>query len=100
MSTPVISARGFPSWVKDPAAVKDYSLDWTAWLAGDSVATSQWAAQNGITVNTSAQVGAVMTVWLSGGTLGQSYLVTNRITTTNVPPRTDERTIEIVCKNQ
>lgn len=100
MTRPTVSARGFPQWIKDPDAVKDYSLDWSEWLDGDEISSSGWTAPSGLTVVSSAQVGTVMTVWLSGGVAGQTYKVTNRITTANNPARVDERTFEILCRDQ
>jgi hypothetical protein len=86
---------------KDPDAVLDYSLDWVDWLAtGDSLATSAWAADTGLSVDVSPAptiVGTVTTVWLSGGTAGSSYEVTNSITTDVPIPngRSDDRSFVV-----
>lgn len=32
------------TFTKDPHAVLDYTVDWTRWLAGDTIATSAWLA--------------------------------------------------------
>lgn len=47
----------------------------------------------GITIDSQGNDSTTATVWLSGGTAGQEYAVTNRITTT--AGRTDDRTILI-----
>ncbi len=83
------------SWDKDPAAELDYSIDWTAWLDGDTIATSEWTVPGGLAKESDQETTQVTTVWLSGGgPPGRHYLVKNRITT--AAGRTDERTIEIV----
>lgn len=81
------------SYLKDPDALLDYVIDWSAWLGGDTINTSAWAADSGITVSSSTNTTLTATVWLSGGTELSSYKVRNRITTT--AGRTDDRTIEI-----
>lgn len=79
---------------KDPGATLDYSIDWTAWLkVGDSMASSTWSGQDGITLGTSSLDGSIATIWLSGGTPGSSYKITNRVQSSG--GRVDERTIVI-----
>ena len=70
-----------PRFFKDPDSVLDYSVDWTTWLNGDSIANSSWIAPSGITVDSDNHNGSVATAWLSGGTEGASYTVVNRIDT-------------------
>ncbi|MCC6366857.1 MAG: hypothetical protein IT165_25325 [Bryobacterales bacterium] len=79
--------------IKDPNAVLDYSVDWTRWLNGDSIATSDWTVPVGLTEVTDTHTGTKATVWLSGGTVGATYTVTNRITTTG--GRTDDRSFDV-----
>jgi len=80
---------------KDPQAVLDYTIDWTKWLdeAGDAIATSTWIVPTGLTKVTETNTTKLATVWLSGGTVGTNYTVTNRITT--AAGRTDDRSITI-----
>jgi len=83
---------------KDPDATLDYSLDWSAWLGDDKIATSQWivepiSATRPLTVAGSSKTDKTATVWVYGGEYGVTYKVTNRITTTG--GRTDDRTIII-----
>ncbi len=82
-----------PTLTKDPDAILDYINDWVYWLNGDTISTSQWTADTGITVVSSIKTDTTATVWLSGGTVGSTYLVTNRIVT--VAGRTDDRSISI-----
>jgi hypothetical protein len=77
------------TFTKDPNAVLDYTIDWTRWLAGDQIAASEWLVPTGITKVADSKTASSATVWLSGGTAGQSYTVTNRITTTG--GRTEDR---------
>jgi hypothetical protein len=76
---------------KNPLAVLDYEIDWTAWLAsGETIAAANVTVPAGITLSTPASVnGGVVVFWLSGGTSGQSYTVTGMITTS--AGRTDVR---------
>ena len=77
------------TFAKDPDAVLDYAVDWLRWLAGDEIATSVWIVPDGLTRVSDAATTTKATVWLSGGTAGQSYTLTNRITTTG--GRTEDR---------
>jgi hypothetical protein len=67
---------------KDPDEVLDYAIDWKARLAGDAIASSAWTVPTGLTENSSSVSGTKTVLWLSGGTLDQSYSILNRITTT------------------
>jgi hypothetical protein len=81
------------TFTKDPNAVLDYSIDWTRWLAGDQIATSEWIIPSGLTKMADSKTSTSATVWLSGGSVGQSYTVTNRITT--AAGRTEDRSFTI-----
>lgn len=71
---------------KSPNDVLDYTYDWTSWIpTGDTINTSTWTAQSGITVETSPAAtftNTTTTVWLGAGTAGTAYTLTNQITTT------------------
>lgn len=84
--------------LKDPAAVLDYGIDWSAWLNGDTISTSTWTVPSGITQASESETTTTATIWLSGGTAGTDYLVTNKIVTHG--GRTDERTIKISVTNR
>jgi len=81
--------------LKDPDADLDYGIDWSDWLPdGDSVQTSTWiitGPDSTLVAGVTSVDGNQTTVWLSGGTLGQVYTVTNRVVTTE--GRTDDRSI-------
>ena len=80
-------------FTKDPQATLDYTIDWSAWLGTDAIATSTWVLDAGITQANASMSGAQATVWVSGGVAGHLYSVTNRITT--AAGRTDDRSILI-----
>ena len=92
-------------YIKDPSAVLDYKFDWKAlangngssnWLGStETIATHVVTVDSGITKDSDAitDTNTSVTVWLSGGTAGQSYKITCRIVTSK--GRTDERTIVI-----
>lgn len=88
-----INAKGYPTWTKDPEAVKDYTLDWTDWLAGDEITDSTWTVPAGLTKDSMGNTTKVTSIWLSGGVLGESYILSNKIRT--LGNRTESRSIEI-----
>lgn len=84
---------------KDSDAVLDYAFDWSEWLStSEEIVDSEIIASPGISVNTESFTVYRATVWLSGGTAGQPYTVTNRITTNQ--GRIDDRTITIRVVNR
>jgi len=87
------------TFLKDPDAVLDYSVDWSKWLAGDQIQTSAWTVSDpAIEAADDSTTATRTTVWLSGGTAGQSYTVTNRIITSG--KRTDERSFVIQVQDR
>ena len=67
---------------KKPAGdTLDYVANWATWLDTDTIATSGWSGDTGITVGSSSNTTTTATVNLSGGTEGRTYKVTNTITT-------------------
>ncbi len=80
-------------FIKDPDAVLDYVIDWDDWLGTDTIATSTWAAEAGITIDSDTNTNTTATVWLSSGTAGTEYIVTNEIVT--AASRTDNRRLRI-----
>ncbi|GAB3884691.1 phage fiber-tail adaptor protein [Terrabacter terrigena] len=87
---------------KDPQAKLDYAVDWTAWLQpSETITTSTWTVPAGLTKASSpaeSVVGGKATVWLSGGTAGTRYDVTNHIITNQ--GREDERTLVILVNDR
>jgi hypothetical protein len=84
--------------LKDPDATLDYRVDWALWLAGDTISTSTWIVPTGLVKVTDTHDSTSATVWLSGGTNGKTYEVTNRIVTAD--GRTDDRTLPIIVRDR
>jgi hypothetical protein len=70
-----------PPIVKDPDSVLDYVFDYENWLNGDTISTSTWTLDAGITQDSETETTTTTTLWLSGGTAFTWYAITNRIVT-------------------
>jgi hypothetical protein len=70
---------------KDPNEVLDYQIDWTKRLsASETISTSSWTIvgdDSALVQNSDAISGVYTIVWLSAGTAGKKYTLTNRIVT-------------------
>lgn len=81
MPSPVVLAT------KDPNEVKRYRVDWTRMLESldsDTISgAATWVYPSGITGGSETQDSYTTTTKLSGGTHGNDYTITVRITTTN-----------------
>lgn len=71
-------------FVKQPAEVLDYDVDYTDWFSNRADAPSAAAVSvpTGITLVSSILVGRTVKVTLSGGVAGERYKVTVLLTTT------------------
>jgi len=67
---------------KHPGSVLTYQFDWTEWLGADTLATSSWVVETGITKVQDSNTTTDALIKLSGGSAGSSYKVVNTITTT------------------
>lgn len=86
------------AYAKDPDEVLDYDFDWSAWLGTDEIATSTWTVSSGLTKDSQSNSATATKVWVSGGTDGQTYTLTNTITTDG--DRTAERTAKLKVKER
>jgi hypothetical protein len=88
-----------PQYEKTPTENLDYTLDWTAWLAAvsDTIDESEWSADSGVTLAANAVSGALTSVYVSGGIIGQTHVVTNTITTSAGRIRTGSIAIRCVA---
>jgi hypothetical protein len=87
------------TYIHDPDAVVDYSVDWSDWLpTGDTIDTSEWTIASGLTKVASSVTGNVASIVVSGGTAGQELRITDRMTTVN--GRVYDRTIVLLVRNQ
>lgn len=87
---------------KSPDAFLDFSINWSRWLSsGEEIVDSSWVVVTpGISISNPSHDGTKATVWVSGGTAGSSYTITNTITTSNTPARVDERSILVTVVNR
>lgn len=97
-------------YIKDPAAVLDYVFDFRPLAharpgavsdyleTGETITDHEVTATSGLTVDSTSEDDGAVTVWLSGGTVHQTYTVDCTIVTS--AGRTDSRSIEIECKDR
>jgi len=77
---------------KTPEAVLDYKHDWSDWLdTGEGITSSTWQVESGLTKDSDTNDTDSATIWLSGGSIGRNYRVTNTIVTDAATPRTESR---------
>jgi len=98
--------RGEGTFFKDPNSVEDYQIIWPQ-LNGvgnyfqdgiDSIQTSAWNVPAGLAEVKSSFNSQSATVWISGGTNGVNYELTNTVTTSM--GRTFKQSITIRVKTQ
>lgn len=59
----------------------DYSIGWSGVLSGDSIQSSEWTLPAGINKSNEVFSENMTSIFLRGGTSGQSYEILNKITT-------------------
>lgn len=85
--------------IKDPSARKDYGFNWAPWLdTDDTIDTSTWTADNGVTLSDSTHDGTTTTIWAEGGTDGANCRLVNHIVT--VAGREDDCTVTLFIRQQ
>lgn len=78
---------------QDPDDQLVYEMDWTSWLpSGQTITSSIWPAVTDLTFDTSVILtGGLKTgIRISGGTLGRTYQITNRVVTNGTPSQTGD----------
>lgn len=83
---------------KDPDAVKNWTFRATSWLDGDTISSATVTAESGLTVDSYSTDGDDVEAWLSGGTAGQQYIMTCRITTAAAV--TDDISVTVLVSEQ
>lgn len=68
--------------LKTPSAKKSYGFDWTKWVGGDIIASSAWSVPAELTQVEATNSDTHTSIMLTGGVSGETYLITNTITTT------------------
>ncbi len=87
----------------DPDDKLDFSVDLTDWLdAGVLISgTPTWTIfPTGPTLSDQADTTTRSTIFVSGATLGVTYLLQCKLVTDAVTPQTTERTIALRCENR
>lgn len=69
------------TFTKRAAEVLDFQIDWSDFLGADTISTSTWAVDAGLTKNSDTHGTTTTTIWLSGGTANTNYKCTNTIVT-------------------
>ena len=72
-------------FIKDPNAIKDYTIEGADYLGTDTFLTQTWSVPSGITKVTDSITNSSqnLVVWFSGGTAGTDYDCYVTFTTTN-----------------
>ena len=87
------------TWLKDPQAVLDWTWNWSDWLQeGEEVASTSSTISPGLIIDEMTNTSTTITVWISGGTVGNPYRVTVQVVTNQ--GRTDERSALIRVTNR
>lgn len=84
-------------YLKDPQARVDYAIDWVGYLDGATLAASLWSVvpdeAGGIAVEQESFDPGRTAARLSGGVVGHTYSVSNRVTLSD--GSIDERSISL-----
>lgn len=84
---------------KDPDSTIDYGIDWSSWLAsGETISTSAWPDLGDLVSESESNTTTATAIFISGGVLGATYTLTNRITTS--AGRTEDRSMLITCQQK
>lgn len=86
------------TYSKEQDATTTYGIDWTQWLDGRTIVSSAWDVPAGLTNEAESNTTTSTAIQLSGGTWGQSFIVTNTVTlnTTDV----ESRSIVIIIQQE
>ncbi len=104
-----MSRRAGQLIIKDPNSIEPQGFDWTDFLAelgvGVTIATSTWTVSGPDSVltlaNDSILSGSLRTkAFLSAGTLGARYTVTNRIVTNSSPSVTEDASFKVLVQQK
>lgn len=89
-----------PYLVRDPRSRISVRVDWSEWLTleGTAIASSSWESDAGVTLDTPASTTTAATVYVSGGTDGETYTIRNTITCANGV--IDSRSIRVMVRDR
>lgn len=89
------------TYTQDPDARLDYTEPYTAWLAGDTIVTSEWIASDVKLIledDEFTTTSSLVWVRFDGAVDGDVFTATNRITTAS--GRMNDRTVKFKVKEQ
>ncbi len=81
------------TYPKTSSDVLDYKVDWSTWLGTDTITSSSWTIPAPLVTVLSQYTTTSTTVFVTGGSDGITYLVSNTINTTG--GRTVTRSFQI-----
>lgn len=94
-----------PHVIKDPDSHLDYTVSWKSWLDLDDVlSTVTWLVSTiagdaaPLTTSSLGHDDNMATVWFTGGSVGNTYTVTCRITTSD--GRAEDFSFTVVCQER
>lgn len=85
-----------PDYTKDPNDTLDYVFNWKPELEGDTITSSDFLLPDGLTEVSTSNTTTTATIFVSGGSEGSTYRITNRIVTTG--GRTRDKTIYVIVQ--
>lgn len=87
---------------KDPSDKADFTLNWSEELKvmgdNDTILQTVWTVPQGLVLESQNQANGETSVWLSGGTAGQDYMIACRVTTS--AGRIFERSVWLKVQNK
>ncbi|MFE3229352.1 hypothetical protein [Nocardia sp. NPDC059228] len=79
---PATADQLYDGFDKSPTDIEPWTFDWSPDLAsGETITASSFLTIPGLTLSSATHTATTASIWVSGGTLGTTYLVTNRIAT-------------------
>jgi len=69
------------TYQKTSAEILDYTVDWASFLSTDTISTSTWTLDTGITKVSDSHTTTTCTAFISGGSTDRTYMLTNVIVT-------------------
>lgn len=82
---------------KAPYDIVDYTFNYATWLGVDTITTSTWTVPSGITSHAESDTTTTATIWLSGGTAGETYTIVNQIVTASGRKKEQAFVVPMVC---
>lgn len=85
-----------PDYTKDPNDTIDFAFNWKPRLDGDTIDTATFVLPDGLTSVSTSNTTTTATIFVSGGSEGQTYRITSRVVTAG--GRTMDWTIYVLAR--